>query len=222
MPTVLHPIEQLIREGEHQQLDFKFQVNDSRKIARSLVSFANTDGGRLLIGVKDNGKISGIRSEEEIYMIETAAVLYTDPEVHFTPIIWEVGDKTVVEVLVAPSKVKPHFVKEEDGTRKAYFRENDRVLEANGVMQRLWTMDKKRAGEKVSFSKPVSKLLERMKRKGPVGFRFVRQVLRLSPADTEQILASLIQWGVIDMKPGERGYRFEISQEHDGDLDTFA
>ena len=205
----MHPIEQLIREGEHQQLDFKFQVNDARKIARSMVSFANTDGGRLLIGVKDNGKISGIQSEEEIYMMETAAHLYTEPEVQFTPIIWEVDDKTVLEVVIAPSKLKPHYVKEEDKL-KAYFREGDKVLEANGVMQQLWKMDKKRAGEGVSFSKGVTKLLQRMKRKGPVGFRFVRQVLRLSPAETEQILASLIQWEVIEMKPGEHGYRFHV------------
>lgn len=206
----MHPIEQLIQEGEHQQLDFKFQVNDARKIARSLVSFANTDGGRLLIGVKDNGKISGIRSDEEIYMIETAAVLYTTPQVHFTPVIWDIDQKTVLEVIVAPSKVRPHFVKEEKGVNKAYFRENDRVLEANGVMQQLWTIGKQRAGEKVSFSKPVMKLLKRMETKGPVGFAFVRQVLRLSPKETEEILASLIQWEVIEMKPGERGYRYAI------------
>ena len=46
----LHPIEELISQGEHQQLDFKFEVSDSKKIARTLSAFANTDGGRLLIG----------------------------------------------------------------------------------------------------------------------------------------------------------------------------
>ena len=46
-----HPIEELIAQGEHQQLDFKFEVSDSKKIARTLSAFANTDGGRLLIGV---------------------------------------------------------------------------------------------------------------------------------------------------------------------------
>jgi predicted HTH transcriptional regulator len=52
----------LIKAGEHQQLDFKFEISDSRKIAKTLVAFSNTDGGTLLIGVKDNGKISGVRS----------------------------------------------------------------------------------------------------------------------------------------------------------------
>ena len=55
-------IEKLIEQGEHQHLDFKFAVNDSRKIARSLVAFANTTGGKLLIGVKDNGTIAGVRT----------------------------------------------------------------------------------------------------------------------------------------------------------------
>ena len=32
-----HPIEELIAQGEHQQLDFKFEVSDSKKIARTLV-----------------------------------------------------------------------------------------------------------------------------------------------------------------------------------------
>ena len=62
-----HPIEELIAQGEHQQLDFKFEVSDSKKIARTLSAFANTDGGRLLIGVKDNGAIAGVRSDEEYY-----------------------------------------------------------------------------------------------------------------------------------------------------------
>ena len=75
-------IYKLIEEGEHQQQDFKFEISDARKIAKSLSAFSNTDGGRLLIGVKDNGKIAGVRSEEEIYMIEAAAKLYCQPQVN--------------------------------------------------------------------------------------------------------------------------------------------
>ena len=104
----MHPIEALIEQGEHQQLDFKFEVSDSKKIARTLSAFANTDGGRLLIGVKDNGNISGVRSEEEYYMIEAASKMYTRPEVPFEATRWEVNGKTVLEVYIAPSPDKPH------------------------------------------------------------------------------------------------------------------
>lgn len=54
-------IQQLIAKGEHVHQDFKFAISDARKIAKSLSAFANTEGGRLLVGVKDNGKIAGIR-----------------------------------------------------------------------------------------------------------------------------------------------------------------
>ena len=73
----------LIGEGEHTQQDFKFEISDARKIAKSLSAFSNTIGGRLLIGVKDNGRIAGIRSDEEIYMIEAAAQVYCEPQVEF-------------------------------------------------------------------------------------------------------------------------------------------
>ena len=46
-------IQNLIEQGENQMLDFKFEISDARKIARTLVAFSNTDGGKLLIGVKD-------------------------------------------------------------------------------------------------------------------------------------------------------------------------
>ncbi|MDE7145999.1 MAG: putative DNA binding domain-containing protein, partial [Duncaniella sp.] len=73
-------IAKLIEEGEHEHQDFKFAISDARKIARSLSAFANNDGGRLLVGVKDNGVIAGVRNEEDIYVIENAAQMYCEPE----------------------------------------------------------------------------------------------------------------------------------------------
>ena len=101
-----HPLELLIEQGEHQQLDFKFEVSDSKKIVRTLRSFANTDGGRLLIGVKDNGAISGVRSDEEYYMIEAASEIYTQPKVPFEARPWTIMEKTVLEIVKAPGSDK--------------------------------------------------------------------------------------------------------------------
>lgn len=66
-------IHNLIEEGEHEHQDFKFAISDAAKIAHSISAFANNDGGRLLIGVKDNGNISGVRSEEDVFVVEQAA-----------------------------------------------------------------------------------------------------------------------------------------------------
>ena len=93
-------IHALIAEGEHQQQDFKFEISDARKIAKTLSAFANTDGGKLLIGVKDNGKIAGVRSDEEQYMIEAAAGLYCSPEVNYTMQTYLVEGRSVLVVQI--------------------------------------------------------------------------------------------------------------------------
>lgn len=46
----------LIEEGEGYQLEFKESVNSD--LAKELTAFANASGGRILIGVSDNGQSS--------------------------------------------------------------------------------------------------------------------------------------------------------------------
>jgi predicted HTH transcriptional regulator len=107
-------VQELILQGEHQQQDFKFEISDARKIAKSLSAFANTDGGRLLIGIKDNGKIAGVRSEEEAYMIESAANVYCSPEVRFSMTQHRVEGKVVLDVSIPEAEYKPVCAKNEE------------------------------------------------------------------------------------------------------------
>ena len=75
-------IAELISQGEHLQQDFKYVISDARKIARTISAFANAAGGHLLIGVKDNGTIAGVRNEEDIFVVEQAAERYCRPPQH--------------------------------------------------------------------------------------------------------------------------------------------
>lgn len=129
----------LISKGETQTLDFKFAINDSRKIARSLVAFANTDGGTLLIGVKDNGTIAGIRSGEELYMVDTASLLYCVPEIPITKHLRKYEGKEVLEVSI--SKVKSNrlcAVIEEDHKEMVYIRIGSSNQLVNHIWIRVW------------------------------------------------------------------------------------
>jgi len=94
-------IQDLIGEGEHENQDFKFEISDAMKIARTISAFANHSGGRLLIGVKDNGKISGIKSDEEIYMIDQAASMYCRPPQAVKCQVYRVEGKSVLKADIA-------------------------------------------------------------------------------------------------------------------------
>ncbi|MEZ5448011.1 MAG: putative DNA binding domain-containing protein [Thiolinea sp.] len=58
-------IQALIEQGENSQVEFKSAAARPESIAREIVAFANTLGGSLLIGVGDDGTISGIESDQE-------------------------------------------------------------------------------------------------------------------------------------------------------------
>jgi predicted HTH transcriptional regulator len=149
-----------IAEGEHQEQDFKFCINDSKKIAKSLSAFANSDGGRLLIGVKDNGKIAGIQSDEEYYMIEAAAKIYCNPPIDFSTKQWHAEGKTVLEVCIEPSSNKPHFAKDESGKWLAYIRMDDENFLAHKIQIEVWKKQKSPKGIYISYSDDERFLIE--------------------------------------------------------------
>jgi len=57
-------LRRLIQQGESQTVEFKSRVPAPETIARSLVAFANSDGGILLLGVGDDGHIFGLTDEQ--------------------------------------------------------------------------------------------------------------------------------------------------------------
>lgn len=140
-------VNDLVEEGEHEHQDFKFAISDARKIARSISAFANNDGGRLLVGVKDNGVIAGVRSEEDIYMIETAAETFCRPSVSVEFTAFKVDPGVVVIRAVIPrSPAPPVSVVEEGGQLRAYYRVADENILAHPLLLSRWRHQADRQG----------------------------------------------------------------------------
>lgn len=188
----LHPIESLIAEGEHQRLDFKFEVSDSKKIARTLSAFANTDGGRLLIGVKDNGRISGIQGDEEYYMIEAASQLYTKPSVPFQAKTWDINGKTVLEVSIDPSPERPYMAPDKEEKYKAYIRVLDENMLANEVLMLAWKKKQRPNGTLIKISKPVEKLFAFLEKHTFININQFCRIGQINYYTAKSILSDLI------------------------------
>lgn len=208
-------IRRLIQQGEHQTQDFKYCISDSKKIARSLVAFANTDGGRLLIGVKDNGRIAGVRTDEEYYMVESAAKLYSKPPVGFTTRQHAVEGKTVLEVMVEPSKDKPHFARDEEGKWWAYFRKDDENRLANKVMIEVWKRQQSREGILISYSDAERILLDYLENNQKISVSKYARIARLSYKSAEQIIINFRSLNILKDYYGETRIDYSINEEFD-------
>lgn len=208
-------IKSLIAQGEHQQLDFKFAITDARKIAKTLVAFANTDGGKLLIGVKDNGTIAGVRSEEEIYMIETAS-LYCKPTVAYSIKKWSVDGKIVIEVDVEKSR-QLCYVKDETNRWMVYVRNNDQNIKANKIYVRYLKKKKNVKGVFLRYTEDEKKLLEYLAAHRDVSFGRLQRFSRLTYARTETLLVNLLCLEVIEMKMTVRGTFYNLKRNVSND-----
>jgi predicted HTH transcriptional regulator len=191
-------IRNLILSGENQGLDFKFEISDSRKIAKTLVAFSNTDGGTLLIGVKDNGNISGIRSDEEFYMIQAAAGMYCKPEVAFRSKRWVVDGKTVLEIIIPKGENYPYFAQTEPDKWLAYVRVKDENILATTVLLKVWKNKTHNRGILIEYGDKVKKLLEYLELNSSISISRFCKMAFLPKSMAENILADLIYFRLID------------------------
>ena len=53
-------LRELIANDENSGVEFKVDTTDTRKLAKELVAFANFQGGRVLLGVDDDGIVRGL------------------------------------------------------------------------------------------------------------------------------------------------------------------
>lgn len=188
----------LITQGEGLTLDFKHSITDSRKIARSLVAFANTAGGTLLIGVKDNGNITGVNTDEEYYMVEAASQLYCKPEVPFEVVKWEINGKTVLEVKVKPSKRKPHKAPDKSGLYKAYIRVNDQNVLASPIQLKIWKAERSRKPFNLVFGLAENALIDYLKSHKTITIDHFSRIGFISKSEAETIIINLTAMGLIE------------------------
>lgn len=205
----------MIREGEHQGQDFKFCINDSKKIARSLVAFANTDGGRLLIGVKDNGRIAGVRSDEEYYMVEAAAKIYSKPPILFRTRQHTADGKTVLEITIDPSNEKPHFAKDDNGKWLAYFRKNDENKLANKVMLEVWKKKNRQKGILIHYSENEKCLLDWLEKNKSVSVSRFARLAHISFFKAEQIIIDFIVLGILRIDTKGANIIYSLNESFD-------
>ncbi|MBS1522880.1 MAG: ATP-binding protein [Bacteroidetes bacterium] len=198
-------IKKLIFEGEGVTLDFKKTITSCEKIARTMVSFANNKGGRLLIGVADDGTIKGVKSEdEERYMITRAAQLFARPILE--PIFEEVyvDDKLVLVVEIKESDSKPHYALAEDGKWWVYVRVKDKSVLASKIVVDVLKRSADDNGVLIEYSSNEKALLEYLDKEERINVKEYCNLLKLTRRNAQRILVNMVLSGVLRIHTTEK------------------
>ena len=116
-------IDQLMAQPEGKTLEFKRDLSSPKSLLKTLVAFANTAGGRLVIGVDDQRKIVGVEQplDDEERLCNLIADTISPRLVPNVELITVEG-KTLLVVEVFVSGARPHWLKAEGPEHGVYVR----------------------------------------------------------------------------------------------------
>ncbi len=203
-------IRELISQGEHEQLDFKHSISDSKKIARSIAAFANTRGGKLLVGVRDNGSIAGINTDEEFYMIQAAADMYCKPTVEISYKPWVIEGKTILEISIPQNNEELNYAPDKEGNWKVYLRVNDQNLLANKIYLKVWNKKREKKGVLMEYSPTEKTLLHYLNEHDTISLSKFKKIAKISHFKAEHCLINLILFDVLEMNFTEQGVFYTL------------
>ena len=198
-------LKELIAKGESQTLEFKFELNSARKIAATISAFSNAQGGKILVGVKDNGALAGIRLDEEVYVLDAAASMYCDPPVTLKTRRWEVDGKFILEAEVAESIHKPVKAQTEPEEWKAWLRVGASNRLANPVHLALWQIRNPGKEVPAQFTEKEQKVLQVLQDKKWVSLNQACKWSKLPRFLVAKTLAHFMQWGIVYTELEESG-----------------
>ena len=203
----IREIKKLVKEGETDTLEFKRKANFPEKIVKEIVAFANTKGGKLLIGVDDDCSVTGIRNyTEDIFSLREAITNYCIPPIKHHLDVVKLNDKrAVLFYTIFESKEKPHFVVENmDGkNRKSYIRLADRSIQASHEMVEILKKRQRTKNIKVNFREKEKILMHYLGDHETITLSTFTEIANISKSAASRTLVWLVSANILDIKARE-------------------
>ncbi len=190
-------IYELLNRGEGDKLDYKQNITSASKIAKTMEAFANHNGGTLLVGVKDNQKVSGVKSDEEYYMLDLAARFYCKPEVSLDIKQHTIEGKEILECIVLPGTEKPYYAKDENGKWWAYVRVKDNTLLASKIVLDVLKRNASSQGALINYTSKEKALLEYLSENDRITLKEYKHMINISTRRATKIIVNLISAGLL-------------------------
>jgi predicted HTH transcriptional regulator len=208
----LSELKRLVAHGEGLQIEFKRKTTYPDKIMREVVAFANTKGGKLIIGVDDDGTIVGLKHVlEDEFVLKEAIRKYCSPAVEYEMVKVPVApDRFVLVFNIPPSNTKPIFLiyNFKTGRGMAYIRVADKSIQASREMRNILKGMSKGADTYLQYGENEGKLMAYLGANEKIDLPTFSTVAGISPQQASTILVKMTLAGVLKIFPDDSGDYF--------------
>jgi predicted HTH transcriptional regulator len=210
----LPEIQHLVRQGETETVEFKTKANHPEKIVKEMVAFANTKGGKLLVGVTDHGRITGLpTANEELYILEKAINKYCFPKFDYQHEIIPVSaKKAIIIYTIFESNLKPHYalLEQPKNQRKGYIRVADRSVQASREMREILRRERNKTAVRFTYGEKEKVLMNYLEKHQFITIKIFSKLAGIKPYLASRTLITLVLAKVLQIIPreGEDWYRF--------------
>jgi len=105
-------LQEKILKGENLHTEFKESLPDNETLAKSIVCFANTDGGQLIIGIGNSGDIVGVEDlDEAVRKIDDVAFNRCEPPISILPETVDMDGEIVLIINIPKGEQRPYRTK---------------------------------------------------------------------------------------------------------------
>lgn len=199
--------------GENENQSFVQNLDDSIEIAKTIIAFTNTKGGKLIVGLKPNGKIIGIFPSDEINKLDRI-IDVCDPNLKVNSQIVEIGFRLLLVVNIEKSDIHPLYFTNESGKKEVYVRCNKLNILANKILLNVWKFKEKNGDLPEILSDNEIQIVDIIKLNPNLSLTQIYKKANLTIDEVDYILVRLINWKIVETKITETGsffvYRFNV------------
>ena len=212
----LRLLKELVKKGEGEHLEFKLKSNHPEKIVREVVAFANSGGGKLMVGVGDDKTIKGLKdADEDEYTLTRAIDKYIFPKISFKKERVAITPDRDVLVLTIPRSVdKPHYVVDDTGARQAYIRVEDKSIQASREMKEIMRRGRGERDVSFQYGEKEEKLMNLLDEKESVTVDLFATVAGIPRKIASNTLVVMVLARILEVHPHEMIDKFTMSMAY--------
>jgi predicted HTH transcriptional regulator len=208
--TDAHQLKELryyVAQGEGLHLEFKRKASHPDKVVKEIISFANTAGGTLLIGVDDDRSIPGVKyPEEEWHEVQKALTVYCRPVLSIQQSIIPLSEKKfVLRLEIQASTKRPHYFKLRNQPPQAYVRHQDKCLKASREMTEIIRRSKQKRDIRFHYGEAEKVLMEQLAVQPIITLPQFMKAARITMFQASRKLILLVLANVLKITPTEKG-----------------